>query len=177
LCGVGAAVVAATVTGVLPAGSSGNASLAGRAGGNGAGGPKKRRLLVFTKSSGFEHSVVKRGTNGEPSLVERTLTEMGARDNFEVVCTKDGRVFTPENLRTYDAIFFYTTGDLTKEGTDKNPPMTPEASGRFWTRSGTAKALWARTRRQTRSTRSRTRRTARTASSITAWTRWTRTSR
>ncbi len=85
----------------------------------------RRRLLVFTKSSGFEHSVVKRaGAGGQPSLVERTLTEMGGRHGFEVTATKDGGIFTPANIAHFDAFFFYTTGDLTKPGTDKNPPMS-----------------------------------------------------
>ena len=44
----------------------------------------RRRLLCFTKSSGFEHSVIKRGPNGERSLVERVLTEMGDTHGFEI---------------------------------------------------------------------------------------------
>lgn len=92
--------------------------------------PPRRRILLFTKSSGFEHSVVKRSAN-KPSLVERTLTELGAKHNFDVTHTKDGRVFTPENLASYDAFFFYATGDLTQPGRDKNPPMTSEGKSAF----------------------------------------------
>lgn len=91
-----------------------------------AAAPKKRRILLFTKSSGFEHSVIK-GTEGKPSLVERTLTELGAQHGFDITSTKDGGIFTPENIAAHDAFFFYTTGDLTQPGTDKNPPMSPEA--------------------------------------------------
>jgi hypothetical protein len=86
---------------------------------------RRRRLLVFTKSSGFEHSVIKRGRAGEPSLVERVLAEMGARHGFDVESTKDGTVFTPERLAAFDAFFFFTSGYLTEAGTDKHPPMTP----------------------------------------------------
>jgi type 1 glutamine amidotransferase len=86
---------------------------------------KERRLLCFTKSSGFEHSVVKRGADGSPSLVERVLTEQGKRHGFTVECTKDGSVFTPEGLRDFDAFFFYTSGMLDEAGTDGNPPMPP----------------------------------------------------
>lgn len=86
---------------------------------------RRRRLLVFTKSSGFEHSVIKRSAAGELSLVERVLTEMGARHGFDVECTKDGTVFTPERLATFDAFFFFTSGYLTEVGTDKHPAMTP----------------------------------------------------
>jgi uncharacterized protein len=95
-----------------------------------AAGAPKRRLLFFTKSSGFEHSVIKR-QGEELGHAERILTELGAKHGFEVTCTKDGGVFTADNLAKYDAYFFYTTGDLTQAGTDKNPPMTPEGKAAF----------------------------------------------
>ncbi|GAC1651262.1 MAG: hypothetical protein NVS4B3_11550 [Gemmatimonadaceae bacterium] len=86
---------------------------------------RKRRLLCFTKSSGFEHSVVRRPADGSLSLVERTITSLGDRNGFGVTCTKDGSVFTTARLREFDAVFFYTTGDLTVSGTDRQPPMPP----------------------------------------------------
>jgi type 1 glutamine amidotransferase len=87
---------------------------------------KGRRLLCFTKSSGFEHSVIKRGAGEAPSLVERTLTRVGAESGFDVTCTKDGGVFTRERLAEFDAVFFFTSGYLTDVGTDKHPAMTVE---------------------------------------------------
>lgn len=90
----------------------------------------KRRVLMFTKSSGFEHPGVKR-VNGQMGYAERTLVELGKSHGFDVDVTKDGGVFTPANLAQYDAFFFYTTGDLTQPGTDKNPPMTPEGKAAF----------------------------------------------
>ncbi len=86
----------------------------------------RRRLLFFTKSSGFEHPVIKRGPNGELGHAERVMTELGATHDFEVVCSKDGGLFTAENLAKFDGYIFYTTGDLTQAGTDKQPPMTSE---------------------------------------------------
>lgn len=86
---------------------------------------KKRRVLFFTKSAGYEHAVIKR-ENGELSLAEGILVDLGKKHGFDVTATKDGTVFTPERLAEYDAYFFYTTGDLTTEGTDKNPPMSVE---------------------------------------------------
>jgi len=91
---------------------------------------KTRRILMFTKSSGFEHSVVKR-KDGTLGFAEQILTDLGTKHGFEVTCTKDGTVFTPDNLAKYDAYFFYTTGDLTKPGTDMNPPMTAEGKVAF----------------------------------------------
>jgi uncharacterized protein len=40
-------------------------------------------------------------------------------------------MFTPENIATYDAFCFYTTGDLTKVGSDGNPPMSKEGKAAF----------------------------------------------
>ncbi len=91
---------------------------------------KPKRILFFSKSSVFEHSVIKR--NGEElSHAEKVLKDLGAKHNFEFTFTKDGRVFTPENLATYDAFFFYTTGDLTEAGKDKNPPMSKAGKEAF----------------------------------------------
>ena len=84
---------------------------------------KKQKLLYFTQSAGFEHGVVKR-SGGELAFSEKTLTEMGQRARFEVECTKDGRVFDGD-LDQYDAIAFYTSGDLTKPNRNNTPPMSP----------------------------------------------------
>ena len=84
--------------------------------------PKK--ILFFTKSSGFEHSVIS-WKNGRPSFAEKILLDLGAKNGWEFTFSKDGSKFSPEYLSQFDAVFFYTTGDLCSEGTDKNPPMTP----------------------------------------------------
>jgi len=82
----------------------------------------KRKVLVFTKSAGFEHSAIKR--KGDMlGHAERALIKLGEENGFDVECTKDGAVFD-KDLSGYDAIFFYTTGDLTTEGGDKNPAMS-----------------------------------------------------
>ena len=85
----------------------------------------KRRVLFFTKSSGYQHSSIKRN-GGELSHAERVLTDLGTSHGFEVTATKDGSVFTADNLKSYDVIFFYTTGDLTQLGEYKEPPMPVE---------------------------------------------------
>jgi uncharacterized protein len=82
----------------------------------------KRRVLYFTRSAGFEHSVVKREAN-RLSHSERLLTEFGRTFNFEVECTKDGGVFD-RPLDRYDVIAFYTSGDLTGPAKDGSPPMS-----------------------------------------------------
>ena len=85
----------------------------------------KKSLLVFTKSSGWEHDVVKR-VGGKLSIVEQAVTELGKKHGFDVTATKDGGVFNSGEFRKYAAMLFFTTGDLTTEGTDKNPPMSTQ---------------------------------------------------
>ena len=91
-------------------------------------GPKS--LLVFTKSSGFEHEVVKQ-VDGKPSIAENAVTDICKKHGYDVHCTKDGRIFDSPDLAKFQAIFFFTTGDLTQPGTDKNPPMTPQGKQKF----------------------------------------------
>ena len=83
---------------------------------------KLLKVLFFSKSSGFEHDVVKRTDEGQ-SLSETKLTELGRTHGFDVVATKDGRVFDGD-LSQYDAFFFFTTGILTEAGTDNTPAMS-----------------------------------------------------
>jgi type 1 glutamine amidotransferase len=90
--------------------------------------PKK--ILFFSKSSVFEHDMIKT-PNGQPSKAEKILSELGRKNNIEFTFTKDGGVFTPENIAKYDGFFFYTTGDLTESGQDKNPPMSKEGKAAF----------------------------------------------
>jgi type 1 glutamine amidotransferase len=90
-----------------------------------ADGPKKR-ILMYTRSQTFEHSCIRRGKNGELSMAEKIVIDLGNKHGFDVTCTKDGREFLPETLAKYDGFLFETTGDLTKEGGDKQPPMPPE---------------------------------------------------
>jgi type 1 glutamine amidotransferase len=74
----------------------------------------KRRLLVITESKGFVHDVVRRPKDGGLCLVEKTLIEMGEKSgDFQAVCSQDSRKeITAENLKNFDAVFFYTTGSL-----------------------------------------------------------------
>ena len=106
-----------------------------------AEGPKKR-LLMFTRSAGFEHSCIKRGKNNELSMAEKIVTDLAAKHGFEVDCTKDGRLFLPETIAKYDAFLFETTEDLTKEGGDKNPPMPVEGKKAFLQAIADGKGFW-----------------------------------
>jgi type 1 glutamine amidotransferase len=85
---------------------------------------EKKSVLVFTKSSGFEHAVVKR-SGSQLSIAETVVTELGKKNGFDVNCSKDGRVFDSKEFHSYAAALFFTTGDLTQSGTDANPSMSP----------------------------------------------------
>lgn len=81
----------------------------------------KKRLLVITQSKGFVHDVVRRPKDGSHCLVEKVLTEIGKKSgDYEAVCSQDARKeITAENLKTFDAVFFYTTGELDLSDTQK----------------------------------------------------------
>jgi uncharacterized protein len=80
-------------------------------------------LLFFNRSAGFQHPVVT-VTNGKPCYVETILRPICEKHNWKLVSTKDGSVFTPENIAKFDAFLFYTTGDLTAEKqADGNMPI------------------------------------------------------
>jgi len=75
---------------------------------------KPRKLLVFCRCEGFYH--------GSIPVVNEALKIMGKKTRaFEVVCTDDYSVFTPEKLKEFDAICFNNT-----VGLKLNPKDTPE---------------------------------------------------
>lgn len=57
----------------------------------------------------------------KPCLVEKTFVELGkSSGTFDVVCSQDSRTeITAENLKNFDAVFFYTTGELPLSDTQK----------------------------------------------------------
>jgi len=72
---------------------------------------KKPRILMVTTSKTFTHDPVKRQKDTlAPSEV--AVTQLGQQSGlFTVDCTQDPVAdFTPENLKNYDIVFFYTQG-------------------------------------------------------------------
>lgn len=82
------------------------------------------RVLYFTKSAGFEHSVIK-WQNGQPSYSEKILSALAPSHDLAFTFSKDGSLFSSEYLAGFDVVMFYTSGDLTNIGTDGHPAMTP----------------------------------------------------
>ncbi len=80
------------------------------------------KILFFSRSQGFEHSPIKNNEDGE-NVAGKTLQKIGQELGYEVVCTKDGRVFDGD-LTQFKAFVFYTSGDLDKEGGDGQAPMS-----------------------------------------------------
>jgi type 1 glutamine amidotransferase len=91
----------------------------------GAETPVPRKILFFSKSSGFEHSVISY-KGGQPSFAEKVLSELGGQNRWEFTFSKDGSLFSDSYLAGFDAVMFYTTGDLTTPGTDGQPAMSLE---------------------------------------------------
>jgi type 1 glutamine amidotransferase len=66
---------------------------------------ERPRLLYFTHSAGYRHEVI--------PASQGILKEIGATaPGFEVSASEDVSVFTPESLRRFAAVMFYTTGEL-----------------------------------------------------------------
>jgi type 1 glutamine amidotransferase len=102
-----------------------------------AGAKNGKRILFFTKSQGFPHSVVTRrvGADGKPleelAFAENLLKGWGEAAGYAVDVSKEGQLLTPAKIATYDAFIFFTTGVLTeKPGTqyksDQTSAMTAE---------------------------------------------------
>ncbi len=72
---------------------------------------KKVRMLMVTTSKTFTHEPVKRGKE-KLAASEIAVTQIGQQTKlFSVDCTQDPVAdFTPENLKKYDLVFFYTQG-------------------------------------------------------------------
>ena len=65
----------------------------------------KRKVLYLRHSAGFKHEVL--------PLSERILKQIGERSGaFEVTATQDCSVLSRDGLKPYDAVVFYTTGEL-----------------------------------------------------------------
>lgn len=81
----------------------------------------KSKILFLTESKGFKHGSVNRDKKDlAPSEV--ALTQLGQQTGlFTVHCTQDTKAdFTKENLKNYDIVAFYTTGELPIADADRD---------------------------------------------------------
>jgi uncharacterized protein len=98
--------------------------------------PAKKKVLFFTKSSGFQHDAIKlQMPDGREGYAYPAVRAIGEKNNLEITVSKDGSLFTPEYLAQFDAFLFYTSGDLTLPKSDPRgdglAPMTPAGKAAF----------------------------------------------
>jgi hypothetical protein len=91
-----------------------------------------KRLLYVTTSAGFRHDVL--------PFSQQVLRDVGLRSGFETVATEDVAMITRDNLARFDAVAFFTSGEL------------PIRKRHCWISSAAAKASSVFTARPTPST-------------------------
>jgi type 1 glutamine amidotransferase len=82
------------------------------------------RLLIFSKTAGFQHASI-------PAGIE-AVRALGAAHQFEVETTEDAAAFTAEGLAEYDVVMFLsTTGDVLDESQQDAMEAFIQAGGGF----------------------------------------------
>src|ERR1700682_5015082 len=69
-----------------------------------------KRVLYFTTSAGYRHDSI-------PTSIE--VLKSLAPDQLQVTATEDLSTITTDGLRAYDAVFFFTSGELALSGEQK----------------------------------------------------------
>src|SRR5512136_991039 len=64
----------------------------------------KKKVLYLTQTLGFHHQITEES--------ETILKQLGEKAGFEVTATKDSADINAANLKNFDAVVFYTTGEL-----------------------------------------------------------------
>lgn len=92
-----------------------------------------RKVLFFSRSVLFEHSVVAR-KGAELSFAEKMFVEITRPLNLDVLCTKDGHVFD-KRLDEFAAVVSYACGSgddmLKPQAKDGSAPMSPQGLQRL----------------------------------------------
>ncbi len=99
-----------------------------------AEGCAKKKLLYFERSTSYIHPTTIVDEKTGMSVGARVLTELGKKIGYEVVCTKDGRVFDGD-LSQYDAFLLNCCGVLTSDGGKDGPnsfPLSKEGEQNFF---------------------------------------------
>ncbi|MEW6236520.1 MAG: ThuA domain-containing protein [Candidatus Omnitrophota bacterium] len=98
---------------------------------------KPIRVLYLTKSSGFEHSVIHR-EKGELGLSEKVMLDLAEKNNFALVVTKDAGMINEQQLKCFDVVQWYTTGDLCQPSKDGGAAMSEAGRDAFvkWVKDG-----------------------------------------
>ncbi len=86
----------------------------------------KKKILFYSQSFGFRHSVVARPKSGELSHAEKILKDIGEKAGYQIDVTQDFNDM--KGLKDYDAVVIYTTGN----------PLIDRADFLKWLRNGGA---------------------------------------
>jgi type 1 glutamine amidotransferase len=79
----------------------------------------KKKVLFFSPSFGFRHSVVRRPLTGELSHAEKHFKEFATKAGFQVSVSQDfNDLSNLDAFKQFDAVVFYTSG---------NPPFNKDA--------------------------------------------------
>jgi len=70
-----------------------------------------KKVLYLAHSAGYKHEVV--------PLSMQLLPELGKKNGFDVIATRDLTFLSPQSLKSYDAVVLYTTGELPIGDADK----------------------------------------------------------
>jgi len=92
---------------------------------------KQAKILIFTRSQGFEHEPAKLlddGTTGTGRLLKSYFTDKNKK--IDIVETQDGGVFDGD-ISQYDAFVFYTSGNLLDARGSKNDKAKPLTEAGF----------------------------------------------
>ncbi|MGI5831180.1 MAG: ThuA domain-containing protein [Thermoguttaceae bacterium] len=93
-------------------------------------GEKKRKVLYFDRSNSYVHPPTEVQDDGT-TVCGNALIELGKELDFEVVCTKDSAIFESD-LTQFDAIFFYTCGELDQDGGLSPKGMSEKGVANFY---------------------------------------------
>jgi len=86
---------------------------------------RKLRLLYVTQSMGFRHQSLHKS--------EEIMEQLGHQYGFEVTLTQMAELkLTPTNIRNYDVIVFYTTGELPLSEEQKTLLLNWIKGGKFF---------------------------------------------
>lgn len=86
-------------------------------------GTERAHVLYVTHTAAFRHAVLETSHDAMRLLAQ----ESGA---FDVVVTEDPALITTENLAQYDAVVFYTTGELPMDANQKSALLDFVAGGK-----------------------------------------------
>jgi len=73
---------------------------------------KKKKILFYSQSMGFRHGPVTRPLSGKMSHAERIFKEIATKAGYDVYVSQDFNDLKQNQFKSYDAIVFYTSGDL-----------------------------------------------------------------